>query len=90
MSKGINPFKGTKSVAHAAGEAPTLDLDPTGGLEHEIELPKPEDSTGVPRGSIREVLKWVGGDKQRAKLAIQAEESGSKRKTLLSELRERL
>lgn len=42
-----------------------------------------------PAGNIDEILAWVGGDADRARLALEAEEAQSKpRVTLLEELRE--
>lgn len=48
-----------------------------------------EDKTEVvvaPAGNVSEVLKWVGDDPERAQVALDAENSGHKRKTLMSKL----
>lgn len=42
----------------------------------------------VPTGTVDEVLEWVGDDKDRAALALEAEKSGKNRKSLISELEE--
>jgi hypothetical protein len=42
----------------------------------------------VPEGSIKDVLAWVDGDPAKAKLALEAEEKGEKRSTLISKLNE--
>lgn len=45
----------------------------------------------VPKGTRAEVLDWVGNDKERAQLALAAEnETGEPRKTLVAELNELL
>lgn len=40
----------------------------------------------VPAGTANEVLDWVGEDSERAKLALEKEQQGNKRKTLLTKL----
>jgi len=47
---------------------------------------KAEES--VPEGSIKEVLEWVDGDVEKAKLALSAETDGENRKTLITKLNE--
>lgn len=42
----------------------------------------------VPEGSIKDVLAWVDGDPAKAKLALEAEEKGEKRSTLITKLNE--
>ena len=41
----------------------------------------------VREGSIADVLDWVGEDKDRAARALEAEEAGEKRKTLIGKLK---
>lgn len=47
-----------------------------------------ETTSEVPVGSIKEVLAWVGEDAERAQKALEAEEAGSERKTLVGSLKE--
>lgn len=47
-----------------------------------------EVESNVPVGSIKEVLAWVGDDQERALEALEAEEAGSQRKTLVGALEE--
>jgi hypothetical protein len=42
----------------------------------------------VPEGSIKTVLAWVGDDKAKASAALDAENDGQKRTTLVKELEE--
>jgi hypothetical protein len=49
------------------------------------EAPQTEEPT-VPEGSIKDVLSWVGEDPTKAQIALDAENSGEKRKTLIKEL----
>lgn len=41
----------------------------------------------VPEGSIADILKWVGEDEERAVLALEAEEAGKKRPSLMKTLK---
>jgi len=71
-----NPYEPAVSVSKRDLEqapAPTLDLDPQVGPEREKELPAAPASETVPDGTIKEVLDWVGDDKDRAKAAVDAE-----------------
>lgn len=54
--------------------------------EQPVEAPVVEEAT-VPEGSIKEVLGWVGEDTTKAQQALDAEESGEGRKTLISQLK---
>ena len=86
-----NPYKPTVVVAkrRESAPAPTLDLDPTTGPEHKQDLPTaPASGDTVPDGSIKEILTWVGDDKDRAKQAADAEKkSDNPRPTLLDKLK---
>ena len=44
----------------------------------------------APSGTVKEILDWVGDDKERASLALKAEtsEGGAKRSTLIDKLEE--
>lgn len=49
------------------------------------------NENGVPKGSSKEVLEWVGEDQERARQALEAEQSDDKpRKGLVKELEELL
>lgn len=50
-----------------------------------VEAPVTEEQT-VPEGSIKDVLGWVAEDPTKAKAALDAENAGEKRKTLVKEL----
>ena len=52
------------------------------------EAPAPKAALDVPEGSIKEVLTWVGDDAEKAKAALEAEEKGENRKTLVTKLKE--
>jgi hypothetical protein len=51
-----------------------------------VEAPVTEEQV-VPEGSIKEVLGWVSEDPTKARAALDAENSGDKRKTLIKELK---
>lgn len=51
----------------------------------EVETDKAQE---VPVGSVAEVLEWVGDDKERAQRALETEEAGHKRKTLVKQLKD--
>lgn len=51
------------------------------------EAPVSEELT-APEGSIKDVLAWVGDDRTKAQVALDAETAGDKRKTLIKELSE--
>lgn len=57
---------------------------PKGSVAKRLESKEVE----VPSGTIDEVLAWVGEDTARAELALEAENSGHKRKTLTARLKE--
>lgn len=46
------------------------------------------EETSVPEGPAAEVLEWVGNDKDRAKVALEAEEAGQQRVGLTKKLKE--
>ena len=47
-----------------------------------------EEAPKAPTGTVKEVLEWVGDDKERARLALDAEHEGPQRKSLISSLEE--
>lgn len=57
-------------------------------VEAPVEAPKaPQtEELTVPEGSIKDVLNWVSDDPAKAQTALDAENAGEKRKTLLKEL----
>lgn len=57
----------------------------TEGAPEAAEAPADLD---VPEGSIKTVLAWVGDDKVKASAALDAEQDGQKRTTLVKELEE--
>lgn len=48
-----------------------------------------QDENEVPSGNVEDVKAWVGDDPDRAKQALQAEQSGQNRSTLVTWLQER-
>lgn len=48
----------------------------------------PEWTVVVPEGSVKEILNWVDEDKERAQLALDAEETGKARKSLIDAMKE--
>lgn len=46
--------------------------------------------TGVPTGTISEVMEWVRDDTERARVALEAETAGLNRKSLVNKLNELL
>lgn len=78
MSEFIDPYA-------PVGESASPDATPETGetsTRHE---------TGVPKGTVKEVLAWVATDKERAAAALEAEEKDeTPRKGLIHELKERI
>lgn len=66
-----NPYAPKKKVVAKAVEKPADD----------------EKSLEVPEGSISDIVDWVGDDKERAKLALEAEKAGKKRQSLMKTLK---
>jgi hypothetical protein len=58
----------------------------SGEVEPEVVAPAVEDAPEVPEGSIKTVLAWVGDDKTKAQAALDAEQEGQQRSTLIKEL----
>lgn len=80
----VEEAKTPEKPVEAPKEAETTE-NPKTNSESVTEAPK--DSTGdVPEGSIKDVLKWVGDDVDRAKKALAAEKKGDKRSTLITKL----
>lgn len=72
---------GTVSDPYAAGDF-VEDAPEVRGEAEEPQAPV------VPAGNVSEVLEWVGEDKERAQLALDAEKAGHNRKTLVKQLKE--
>lgn len=81
MPTSHNPYAPHSKAPDLSVEAEKLD-----------ETPEPvetvEEPQGVPEGPAAEVLEWVGGDKDRAKEALEAEEAGQQRIGLSRKLKE--
>lgn len=94
-----NPYEGTTPIyvdhvedavepdAEAVVETTADETDAQTPAEHQEEAQKPV-ANPVPVGSIKEILEWVGDDKERAAQALAAEVEGDNRKTLTKTLRE--
>lgn len=54
-------------------------------VEKVVEVEKKEPLV-VPEGPAKDILAWVGDDKERASLALDAENVGQKRTTLITKL----
>lgn len=96
MSKS-NPYAAKSKAEKKAVEAPEETTEePQAPAPHPEEVESVEDTQEtseeapeeVPDGTTDEVLEWVGEDKDRAKLALESEQNGKKRKGLLRELEE--
>jgi len=83
----------SESNPYAAPEDNEVVEVPTAEETETASAPEPEvkanDGEEVPSGTIKEVLTWVGEDKERAQAALDAEKaSDSERKTLVTSLEE--
>lgn len=68
---------------------PTVNNEPTPVAE-EAEAPAPaveNQKLEVPEGTAATVLEWVDGDKDAAQAALEAEQAGQKRTTLINKLK---
>lgn len=73
--------------APAVEEARTLEAPAEDAPVEAQDAPVTEELT-APEGSIKDVLAWVGDDRTKAQVALDAETAGDKRKTLIKELSE--
>lgn len=73
--------------ATVAPEATVVDSFDQNVDEKATTAPQIEEEA-VPEGSIKEVLGWVGEDATKAQKALEAEEAGEGRKTLVAKLNE--
>jgi hypothetical protein len=48
--------------------------------------PRSSSLATAPSGTISDVLAWVGDDAQRARAALEAEQAGTQRSTLIAQL----
>lgn len=74
-----------------AVEAPRFNVTPDKKSEEQAPAEKPVDAPqteeiAIPEGSIKEVLRWVGEDSTKAQAALDAENKGEKRSTLVTKL----
>lgn len=72
-------------VAKELKPAPVVDSFDQPVAEKAVEAPVTEEQS-VPEGSIKEVLAWVGDDATKAQAALDAENAGDKRTTLITKL----
>jgi hypothetical protein len=78
----------SSSIIPPLKRRPVRPIDVLAGRRRQRQLyaqPAP-GATAVPDGTIDEVLAWVGNDPQRARLALQAEQHGRQRVTLIDRL----
>lgn len=80
-----DPYAPVTEEANPTVEVPSF--APAGEPE-DLKIPSTEEASNVPEGSVKEVLGWVGEDSEKAKQALEAEEAGEGRKTLVSKLNE--
>lgn len=69
-------------TTEATVEAPKVEA-PTAVVPQNVPVQPVE---AVPEGSIKEVLAWVGDDAEKAQKALEAENNGDKRSSLISKL----
>lgn len=82
-----NPYASKKPRVYDSGIPKDTEVSDTTVAAKEVaENVKSE----VPAGSIKEVKDWVGEDLERAKTALDAENEGAQRTTLISYLTELL
>lgn len=83
---GVAPGSAEAAAAPAREERkPATETKPASA-----EVPKAQGSD-VPEGTVKEVLNWVGDDKEKAQKALDAENAtGEPRKSLVAELEEKL
>lgn len=92
------PSDGDAPKSSAPAEAPATDGAPVATPEAPATeqptpepTPEPEAELEVPQGTSKEVMEWVGDDKERAAAALAAEQaSGEPRKGLTRDLEELL
>lgn len=82
-----NPYEGTTPifVEHVAVANAAEPEEVSGETPQTTAAPAVDP---VPEGTAKEVLAWVGEDKERAARALVAEVEGNDRKTLVKALRE--
>lgn len=66
-----NPYAPKKKVVAKVAEKPAEE----------------NENLEVPEGSISDIVDWVGDNKERAKLALEAEKAGKKRQSLMKTLK---
>lgn len=85
-----NPYEGTTPifVEHVADAAEPEEVSVETPAEETPQTTAAPAVDPVPEGTAKEVLAWVGEDKERAARALVAEVEGNDRKTLVKALRE--
>lgn len=85
MTQGINPYAGQSTAVDPHDPSPTLEI--SFGADQRRPVYKARfDENAVPRGTISEVLDWVGTDPYRALDAQHVEMHGHQRKSLINAL----
>lgn len=78
-----NPYEAETTVVETPAEEEVAET-----TTEVVPEPTPEPALVVPEGSIPKVNAWVGTDKERAQLALDAELAGENRKSLIKTLTE--
>lgn len=93
MSHNHDPFSPKAAVKAVRGKKAAVTKDapqpePDLSVQTGEQAPAPQvNENGVPQGTATEVLDWVGEDKDKAQLALDAEDaSGEPRKTVVAKL----
>lgn len=77
-------------ISHASDSPSSEQSPPPEPPQEQPPEPEPEDES-VPDGTSKEVLKWVGDDKERAQAALDKENASNKpRSTLVDDLEKKL
>lgn len=83
-----NPFAARPNVYESGIPTETEVADTTEQAQAAVDVApvKTEKVSEVPTGSIKEVKDWVGDDTERAQVALDAENEGNQRSTLITYL----
>lgn len=79
-----NPYAAVRPSVYESGIPAETEVADT--TEQAQATSTTESSSEVPTGSIKEVKEWVGEDVERAQEALDAENEGAQRSTLISHL----
>jgi hypothetical protein len=80
-----NPFA-PKSVSSRVKKSDKSNVIGTAEIKVTKSEPVQEEKLEAPEGTVAEILDWVGEDVEKAKVALEAEKAGKKRKSLIEEL----